>query len=140
MAISLAGAETARAHGLDRSTGLFLRLNASESLRKLGRWDESEEQVREVEGLAPIGIDAWRLAEEQCFLAIGHGDFETARTQAGRIEQLLGSAPPLTERSRSIIDNVYVAIAAWSGDEAGALERAIAATRTPSTICNCAPT
>jgi DNA-binding CsgD family transcriptional regulator/tetratricopeptide (TPR) repeat protein len=131
VAISLAGAETARAHGLDRSTGLFLRLNASESLRKLGRWDESEEQVREVEGLAPIGIDAWRLAEEQCFLAIGHGDFDAARTQAVRIEQLLGSAPPLTERSLLIIDNVYVAIAAWSGDEVGALERAIAATRTP---------
>ncbi len=124
MALSLAGAESARTHGLERAFGIFLRLNASESLRKLGRWDESEEQLREVEGLAPIGIDVWRIAEERCFLAIGRGDFERARSEAAQIENLLGSASTLTEKSRQIIiENVHVAIAAWSGDEVGGLER-----------------
>jgi DNA-binding CsgD family transcriptional regulator/tetratricopeptide (TPR) repeat protein len=131
VAISLGGAENARAHGLDRAFGIFLRLNASESLRRLGRWDEAEEQVREVETLAPIGIDAWRVAEERCFLAIGRGDFDAAHAEGARLELLLGSAPPVTEKSGLIVENVNVAIAAWSGDEAGALRRAVAATRKP---------
>jgi hypothetical protein len=45
LAISLEGAEIARAHGLDRAYGSFLRLNAGDALRALGRWDEADEST-----------------------------------------------------------------------------------------------
>nr|MDP9336495.1 helix-turn-helix transcriptional regulator [Actinomycetota bacterium] len=129
LAISLEGAEIARAHGLDRACGAFLRLNAGEALRVLGRWDEADEQLREVEGTDPIGIDAWRLAEQRCLLAVGRAQFKTARAEAVRMEQLIGSAGAV--RDHLTIEHAWIAIAGWSGDEAGALERAVDAMRTP---------
>ena len=129
LAISLEGAEIARAHGLDRAYGSFLRLNAGEALRVLGRWDEADEQLREVEGTDPIGIDAWRLADQRCLLAVGRAHFETARAEAERVEQLIGPAGAV--RDHLTIEHAWIAIASWSGDEAGALERAVDAMRAP---------
>lgn len=129
IAISLEGAEIARAHGLDRAVGAFLRLNASESLRTLGRWDEAEEQLREVESVDPIGIDAWRIAEERCLLAVTRGEFDVARQHADRMMHLSG--PYIAERNIQSVEHAYIAIAAWSGDEVGALRRAVECTRAP---------
>ncbi len=130
LAISLEGAEIARAHGLDRACGAFLRLNAAEALRVLGRWEDADEQLREVEGTDPIGIDARRLAEQLCLLAVGRAQFETARAEAARMEQLIGSAGAV-RGDRLTIEHAWIAIAGWSGDEAGALGRAVDAMRTP---------
>ena len=127
--ISLEGAEIARAHGLDRAFGAFLRLNAVEALRVLGRWDEADEQLGEVEGVDPIGMDAWRLAEQRCLLAAGRAQFETARAEAARMEELIG--PAGTVRDHLTTEHTFIAIAGWSGDEAGALERALDAIRKP---------
>ena len=129
LAISLEGAEIARAHGLDRAFGSFLRLNAGEALRILGRWDEADEQLREVEGADPLGIDAWRLAEQKCLLAVGRAQFDTARAEAARMEELIG--PVGAVRDNLTVEGAHIAIAAWSGDEAGALERAVEAMRKP---------
>ncbi len=129
LAISLEGAEVARAHGLDRASGAFLRLNASEALRVLGRWDEADEQLREVEGTDPLGIDAWRLAEQRCLLAVGRAQFEAARAEAELMEQLIGRVGAV--RDHLTVERAWVAIAGWSGDEVGALERAVDAMRTP---------
>ncbi len=122
VAISLEGAEIARAHGLDRAFGAFLRLNAIESLRILGRWDEAEEQLREVESVDPLGIDAWRVAEQRCMFAVARGEFALARIEAARMAELIG--PVLHERDLQTVDQAYIAIAAWSGDEVGALHLA----------------
>ena len=81
---------SARAHGLDRAFGIFLRLNAIESLRVLGRWDEADEQFREVESADPLGIDAWRSAAQRCQLAVGRADFDTAHVEADRLVALMG--------------------------------------------------
>jgi DNA-binding CsgD family transcriptional regulator/tetratricopeptide (TPR) repeat protein len=129
LAISLDGAEIARAHGLDRAFGAFLRLNAVESLRALGRWDEADEQLQEVESVNPLGIDAWRVAEHRCLLAVGRAQFETARAQLARMEELIGHAGAV--RDHLAIEHAHIAIAAWSGDEAGALEQALVAMREP---------
>jgi DNA-binding CsgD family transcriptional regulator/tetratricopeptide (TPR) repeat protein len=129
LAISLDGAEIARAHGLDRAFGAFLRLNAVEALRALGRWDEADEQLREVESVDPLGIDAWRLAEQRCLLAVGRAQFETARAEAARMEQLVGHAGAV--RDHLAIEHVHIAIAGWSGDESGAFEQALVALREP---------
>jgi DNA-binding CsgD family transcriptional regulator len=127
--IALEGAEMARAHGLDRAFGSFLRLNASGSLRALGRWDEAEEQLREVESVDPLGIDVWRLAEQRCQLAVGRADFDTARTEAEHLERAVG--PEGTVRDHLTVERAWISIATWSGDEVGALERALDAMRQP---------
>ncbi|MCU1428209.1 MAG: hypothetical protein JWL83_2209 [Actinomycetia bacterium] len=76
--VSLAGADEARRHGLDRSIGSFLRLNAAGSMWRLGRWDEMEEQLREVEAIGPVGVDVRRSCEEWAALHIGRGRFDEA--------------------------------------------------------------
>ncbi|MDQ1509959.1 MAG: hypothetical protein QOG50_1803 [Actinomycetota bacterium] len=134
LAISLEGAEIARTHGLDRAFGAFLRLNAVEALRVLGRWDEADEQLGEVESLDPIGIDAWRLAEQRCLSAVGRAQFETARAEAARMEELIG--PAGTVHDHLTVEHTVIEIAGWSGDEAGALERALAAMRKPVDALN----
>ncbi len=77
--ISLAGAALARQRGLDRYFGAFLRLNACEALWLFGRWNEMEEQLREVDATQPVGIDVWRSAEAWSHLYAGVGDFDAAR-------------------------------------------------------------
>ena len=127
--ISLAGAEIARVHGLDRAFGSFLRLNASDSLRALGRWEEADEQLREVESVDPLGMDVWRLAEQRCMLAVGRADFDTARAEVDTMEHSMGPAGAV--RDHLTIERALIAIAGWSGDEAGALDRAVDAMRQP---------
>jgi DNA-binding CsgD family transcriptional regulator len=130
LAILLEGAETARAHGLDRALGSFLRLGACESLRMLGRWDEADEQLHEVESADPIGIDAWRLAEEKCLLAVGRAQFEAARAEGEMLRQLIG--PTRGALEHLTVERAFIAIAAWSGDEEQALQRALEVMRLPA--------
>jgi DNA-binding CsgD family transcriptional regulator len=129
VAISLDGAAIARAHGLERAFGLFLRLNACESLRALGRWDEVDDRLREIEGAEPLGIDAWRLVEQVCLLAIGRAQFDLARAQAEKMERLI--APSDAVRDHLIVEHAQIAIDAWSGAETAALTRAHAAMSIP---------
>ena len=129
VALCLEGAAVARAHGLDRSHGAFLRLNAAQSLRMLGRWDELDEQLREVEAVEPVGLDAWRLREERALLAIGRGQFDQARADTDDLATHL-------DRSRDshdphALERLRVSAAAWSGDEVGALEMALEPMRDP---------
>jgi ATP/maltotriose-dependent transcriptional regulator MalT len=91
--ISLRGAEEARRHGLDRSYGSFLRLNAVGSLHLLGRWAECEEQLREIDAVDPVGIDAKRVCEEWAFLHIVRGDFDLARQAIERDRGLAADRP-----------------------------------------------
>ena len=139
LAISLEGAEIARAHGLDRAFGAFLRLNAVESLRTLGRWDEADEQLQEVESVDPLGIDAWRLAEQRCLLAVGRAQFETARAEAARMEQLIGHAGavarPPRDRARAHRDR---GMERRRGRRVASRRSRPCASR--STISGCAPT
>jgi DNA-binding NarL/FixJ family response regulator len=127
--ISLEGAEIARAHGLDRAFGMFLRLNAAESLRILGRWDEADEQLREVEAAEPLGIDQWRLAGQEGLLAVGRGQFDTARVEAAKMRSVLRYEG--SPRDNLAVEHSLIAIAAWSGEEAHALQLALDAMRAP---------
>ncbi len=91
VAVSMSGAEEARRHGLDRSYGSFIRLNAATSLWQLGRWDELEEQLREVDAIAPGGIDVRRLCEEWAMLLAGRGRFDEAAAYLERAQALPGA-------------------------------------------------
>ncbi len=129
LAIALEGAEIARAHGLDRAFGSFLRLNACESLRLLGRWDEADEQLCKVETADPLGVEAWLLAEQRCLLAVGRARFDEARAEAERLRDLIG--PTRGPQEHLTVERVLIAIAAWSGDEAAAVRRALEVLRLP---------
>jgi ATP/maltotriose-dependent transcriptional regulator MalT len=76
--IAIPGADEARRHGLDRSYGAFLRLNGVGSLFALGRWPEAEEQLREIDAVDPVGVDAKRVCEEWAALHIARGEFDLA--------------------------------------------------------------
>jgi DNA-binding CsgD family transcriptional regulator len=137
LAVSLEGADVARAHGLDRACGLFLRLNAVESLLRLGRWADADLQLGEVRAASADGICEWRLAELESLLAIGRGQLDLARDRAAKLEELLG--PTEAVRDTLAIEHVQVVMAAWSGDAHGALSRAQEALRRPvhgSRLCN----
>jgi predicted ATPase/DNA-binding CsgD family transcriptional regulator len=118
--ISLAGAALARERGLDRYFGAFLRLNACEALWLLGRWNEMEEQLREVDATQPIGIDVWRSAEAWSQLYAGVGDFDAARGAIDALRSLF--APSVTDKYRAICAMLDATCALWSGDPGGALE------------------
>jgi DNA-binding CsgD family transcriptional regulator len=136
LALSLEGAELARAHGLDRCFGAFLRLNGCESLWALGRWNEIEEQLNEVEATEPIGVEAWRLTELRSMLAAGRGQYDEARAFAAQLTELL--ARNADERERLAIERLYIAIAVWEGDAEQAAHRALEAARMPvrdMTVC-----
>jgi tetratricopeptide (TPR) repeat protein len=138
LGISLEGADVARAHGLDRACGLFLRLNAVESLLRLGRWADADFQLGEVRAANPQGIDKWRLAELESQLATGRGQLELARERAGKLEELLGPSGD-DVRDHLAVEHVQILIAAWSGDERRALALAQEALRKPvkgNRLCN----
>jgi DNA-binding CsgD family transcriptional regulator/tetratricopeptide (TPR) repeat protein len=86
-AVASAGTEDARRHGLNRSQGGFLRLNACESLWELGRFDEMEEQLREVDALDPMGVDERRA----------YALWASLLTVRGRLDEALGAI----DRARS---------------------------------------
>jgi DNA-binding CsgD family transcriptional regulator len=135
--ISIEGADVARAHGLDRACGLFLRLNAVESLLRLGRWADADVQLGEVRAANPAGIDALRLVELESLIAVGRGQLELARDRADKLDELLGT--PDATRDNLSVEHVQIVIAAWSGDEHGALCRAQEALRKPiegNRMCN----
>jgi DNA-binding CsgD family transcriptional regulator len=127
--ISTAGIEEARAHGLRRSFGTFLELNVAESLWTLGRWDEMEDHLREVEALDPIGVDAWRLAELRSLLAAGLGRVDEARAHAAHMLEVLG--PGLDPGDAMAHERVLTWISVRAGDPASAVALAIEAVRNP---------
>jgi DNA-binding CsgD family transcriptional regulator len=136
LALSLEGAELARAHGLDRCFGAFLRLNGCESLWALGRWEEIEEQLNEIEAAEPVGVEAWRSTEMRSLLAAGRGQYDEARAFAAQLTEMLDRNAD--ERERLAIERLQVLIAAWEGDAEQAATRALAAARRPvrdMTVC-----
>jgi DNA-binding CsgD family transcriptional regulator len=128
LALSMEGAGIARAHGLDASFGAFLRLNASEALWAMGRWNEADEQLREVEATEPIGVEAWRATEMRALLAAGRGRFDDARREEHAMASMRGFTD---EKERLAVGRLNITIAAWDGDTATAAQRALAAVHLP---------
>jgi ATP/maltotriose-dependent transcriptional regulator MalT len=121
--IAMEGAEIARRHGLDRSHGSFSRLNACNALWMLGRWDELDEQLREVEAIDPIGIDAWRTSESRSLLYAAQGNFEAARRERERMNSIMGADPDPAQAMNAADVEVHALL--MSGDLELAMARAI---------------
>jgi DNA-binding CsgD family transcriptional regulator len=122
LALLREGAQVARDHGIDRSVGAFLRLNAVEALWASGRWDEADEELREVESILPVGVEAWRASEMRSLLAAGRGRFDTARAEADDVRAVADGF--LDTREQLVLDLLDSAIAVWEGDRTTAIDRA----------------
>jgi tetratricopeptide (TPR) repeat protein len=136
VALSMEGAGVARAHGLDRSFGSFLRLNVCESLYKMGRWKEVDEQVHEVETMMPVGIDNWRIDEMRALLCAHRGDPDRARVHADRMAEWRGA--DTTAKDYLLVEYVRVVIAVESGEfdaAVGLAEAAVAADVAYISLC-----
>ncbi len=134
--VSLAGAALARERGLDRYFGAFLRLNACEALWLFGRWNEMEEQLREVDATQPVGIDVWRSAEAWSHLYAGLGDFHAAHEAIAALRTQFAQTAP--EKYLVICAMLEAQCALWSGDPARALELAnegVALPRADTSLC-----
>jgi DNA-binding CsgD family transcriptional regulator len=131
LAIALEGADEARVHGLERSFGAFVRLNACGIFWSLGRWTELEENLREIESVVPVGIDMWRTSETWALLLAGRGDFDAARIEFDRMGSTIGTDadPPLLLNRAS----VEVALLLWSGELEAAVERTLEMSALPIT-------
>jgi ATP/maltotriose-dependent transcriptional regulator MalT len=139
--LSLAGADVARRHGLERACGVFLRLNAAESLYELGRWDEMEEQMREANAVDVEGVDQMRTSRLWAQLYAARGDYEAAAEQLASAHDL----HPRTDDKVNELEHLAIAarIRAWSGDAGGAIaiaRREVAYHDTPGTCSDLGPT
>ncbi len=138
--LSLEGAEIARRHGLDRTCGGFLRFNAAESLYELGRWDETEEQIREADAIDVEGLDRMRSRLSYATVYAGLGRYDDAREHLALARGLRAPNDDTAwQLEYALID---ARIHAWSGDADGALEIArheIASTFVLSACSDCGP-
>jgi DNA-binding CsgD family transcriptional regulator len=138
LAAAVEGLEVARQHGVSRDASLCLRPAISAELWCLGRWDEIEAQLHELDAAEPTGTNAWCAARQWSELSAGHGDFEAAHQYLERFRALLATdveAPWQVE-----LASLEVEIALWEGDLATAIDSARRGTSTIFTGALCADT
>jgi DNA-binding NarL/FixJ family response regulator len=123
-AIELAfeGVGVARRLGFLAFLGTHLLCNAADLLFLLGRWDQSEAVVREVDAIGPYGINEILVRELDARLAVARGRFEDA-------ERDLRAVAPRAARTldRQCIGPVQASLAElalWRHRPADALEAA----------------
>jgi DNA-binding CsgD family transcriptional regulator/tetratricopeptide (TPR) repeat protein len=120
LAVALEGVDIARRHGLGRQFGACLRPAVCEDLWVLGRWDEIEHQLREIDATDPTGVNAWQTAEIWAEWHAGRGDFDSAHAHLDRLRSLLGTHADAQWQVE--LANLEVEIALWQGDLATAIE------------------
>lgn len=120
LAVSLRGLEEARRHGLSQQVGSCMLPGICESQWALGRWDDVEESLREIEATDHPGTDAWWVAYLQAAWHAARGDLPTAREHLGRLRELLGSEIDVPWQVQ--LANLSIVIALWEGDLATAVE------------------
>jgi DNA-binding CsgD family transcriptional regulator len=138
LAAAVEGMEIARLHGVGRDAASCLRPSIAAELWCLGRWDEIEPQLRELDAAVPTGTNAWCAARARSELAAGRGDFEAAHDHLARLRTLL--ATELEAPWQIELANLEVEIALWEGDLAHAIECAHRGTSTVFTDALCADT
>ncbi|MCU1428470.1 MAG: hypothetical protein JWL83_2470 [Actinomycetia bacterium] len=119
LAVSLEGMDVAALRGLSRHAGSCLRPTICEDLWVLGRWNEIEQQLYEIDAIDPTGVDAWHTARIWAEWSAGHGDFAAAHVHLERLRTLLG--PHIEVPWQIELSSLEVEIALWEGDYARAI-------------------
>lgn len=121
LAISIRGAELARAHGLDRAYGAPVRLHICESLFLQGRWDEYEEQMREVDAIDPTGNSASNALGAWAVLLAARGEIKEANAYLARMTEALDARAAGDDRL--VLADIELQILVESGDADAAVAR-----------------
>ena len=85
--LALRAAADAAQHGLERSNGNFLRLNAVECLFELGRFDEAEAELERIDRTRPVGLDLLRRLDAGIELDAVRGEIERATESLARMRR-----------------------------------------------------
>jgi DNA-binding CsgD family transcriptional regulator len=116
--VAVAGIETARQLGLERTFGLQLRGNAASALYALGRWDEAERLVRETSGLERVSNEGRLLLLTHIRIAVARGDFEAARSDLAHLQAFQERGPSPAREGRELVPAAELAL--WQGRPADA--------------------
>ncbi len=79
LAVARAGLDEVENHGLSQCDGVFLRTHLAEALFELGHWDEVERQLRDLDRMFAVGIDATHRDEGWFRLFLHRGDVAGAQ-------------------------------------------------------------
>jgi DNA-binding CsgD family transcriptional regulator len=127
LAVLLRAVDDARAHGLGRGAGTCLGPSICEALWMLGRWDECDAWLRDVEAVRPEGVDAWISTQLRAEWSLGHGDVDAAREQRAQLDRMLGAH--FDARWELVLAHLDVQFALWNDDLPAALHAAEPFTR-----------
>ncbi len=121
IALAFEGVSVARRLGFLAFLGTHLLCNAADLLFCLGRWDESEAAVHQVEVIGAFGINEILVRELGARLALVHGRFEEAERELRAIAPRAASDHgPAVHRPGAVEPRGAGALAASSGGCAGA--------------------
>ena len=121
LAAAVEGVEIARLHGLSRQIGMCLRPSICEELWVLGRWDDMEEELGQIEA-EPGSVDTWSSTRLWAEWRAGRGDFAGARADLERFRTLLGSEIDVPWQVELLSLGIEVAL--WEGDLGTAIDLA----------------
>lgn len=99
--VGLAGIAKARAAGMDRSKGAFLRNNIAEALFALGRWDELEATIAEALELGPPPNTEAFLLLQRATLLLRRGQIAEAVSLGTRTMSLRDLDDPIVQNRSS---------------------------------------
>jgi DNA-binding CsgD family transcriptional regulator len=125
--VLLRGIEHARAHGLGRGTGTCIGPSICEALWMLGRWDECDAWLKDVEATGPEGVDAWVATQLRAELSLARGDAAAAHEYRAQLERMLGAR--FDARWELVVTHLDVQFALWQDDLPAALRAAERFTR-----------
>jgi DNA-binding CsgD family transcriptional regulator/tetratricopeptide (TPR) repeat protein len=99
--------------GLERHYGVSLRSIAADTLFRLGRWDEAEEELGTAMARASTGVAALDLHLAHGKLAVGRGRFEAAHEHLRKVSSL--SARAIDLRFKVPMWTLAAGLALWEG-------------------------
>jgi DNA-binding CsgD family transcriptional regulator len=108
--VAVAGIETARQLGLERTFGLQLRGNAASAMYALGRWDEAERLLRETSGLERMSSQGMLLLLTHIRISVARGHDETARDDLVRLKAVQEHAPSTDRDGRASVPTAELAL------------------------------
>ena len=116
LAVAQAGMSEMEVHGLSQCDSVFLRTHLADALFELGRWDEVEEQLREVAHMDAVGIDAMHRDDGWFRLLLHRGDVPGAEAVFTRMADYAFSAG-----ARQLSPYFEGSLAIAKGDVAGSV-------------------
>jgi DNA-binding CsgD family transcriptional regulator/tetratricopeptide (TPR) repeat protein len=122
LAVLLDAEVVASSHGLSSGSGRCVREAICEALWMLGRWNEIEHWLQEIDRGRTTGVDEWHVTQLWVELCAARGDFDAARLHRQRLRKQLGTNFDM--RWELVLTHLDVQVALWEGELTVALDAA----------------